>query len=40
VIGTFLSEMPPHPTDPPHAASVGGPCLHPVETIVAEEPAG
>jgi hypothetical protein len=33
VVGTFLRTMPPHPTDPPTAASVSGPCIHPVESI-------
>lgn len=33
VVGTFLRDMPPHPTDPPHAASLGGPCVHPVEKV-------
>jgi hypothetical protein len=33
VTGTFLRQMPPHPTDPPEAASLSGPCLHPVEKI-------
>lgn len=37
VTGTFLREMPPHPTNPPEAAALGGPCIHPVESI---EPAG
>lgn len=37
VTGKFLSKMPPHPTDPPHAASVDGPCLHPVEAIDLDE---
>lgn len=36
VTGTFRSVMPPHPTDPPHAASLGGPCIHPVEQIASE----
>jgi hypothetical protein len=36
VTGTFLRSMPPHPTDPPEAASMAGPCLHPVESITAE----
>jgi hypothetical protein len=34
VIGTFHGTMPPHPTDPPEAASLGGPCLDPVESVV------
>ena len=34
VVGTSSSRtMPPHPTDPPTAASVSGPCIHPVESI-------
>lgn len=33
VIGKFLRRMPPHPTDPPEAASLDGPCVHPIETI-------
>jgi len=33
VTGRFLREMPPHPTDPPEATSLGGPCIHPIETI-------
>jgi hypothetical protein len=33
VVGTFHADMPPHPTDPPEAASLGGPCIHPVESI-------
>ncbi len=33
VVGTFRKKMPPHPTDPPEAASVDGPCVHPVEHI-------
>lgn len=35
VTGTFRRKMPPHPTDPPHATSLAGPCLHPVETITS-----
>ena len=35
VTGTFLRAMPPHPTDPPHAASLGGPCVRSVERIEA-----
>ncbi len=34
VIGTFHRTMPPHPTDPPMAASVSGPCIHPVESVI------
>jgi hypothetical protein len=37
VIGKFLREMPPHPTDPPEAASLAGPCIHPVEAITLVE---
>jgi hypothetical protein len=33
VTGRFLSSMPPHPTDPPEAASVNGPCIHPIERL-------
>lgn len=36
VIGTFLSKMPPHPTDPPYATSLGGSCIHPIEQISIE----
>jgi hypothetical protein len=36
VTGRFLSVMPPHPTDPPHAASLGGACVYPVDTIARE----
>jgi hypothetical protein len=35
--GTFLRKMPPHPTDPPEAASLGGSCIHPVESITLAE---
>ncbi|GAB2687115.1 hypothetical protein [Thalassiella azotivora] len=35
VAGTFLSAMPPHPSDPPEAASMAGPCIHPVESVLA-----
>ena len=35
VTGTFLREMPPHPTDPPWATSLAGACIHPVEAIEA-----
>jgi hypothetical protein len=34
VTGKFLSVMPSHPTDPPEAASISGPCIHPVELLV------
>jgi hypothetical protein len=34
VTGTFLSAMPPNPD--PRAASLGGPCLHPVESVDPE----
>jgi hypothetical protein len=37
VTGTFRSSMPPHPTDPPEAASVDGPCIYPVEQIAPAE---
>jgi len=33
VTGTFLRAMPPHPTDPPEAVSLAGPCIHPVESV-------
>ncbi len=33
VTGTFLREMPAHPSDPPEAASLAGPCIHPIEAI-------
>lgn len=35
--GTFLRQMPPHPTDPPEAASLNGPCIHPVDSITLAE---
>jgi hypothetical protein len=35
-IGTFHTRMPPHPTDPPEAASIDGPCLHPLESVEPE----
>lgn len=38
VTGTFLRQMPPHPTDPPEAASLSGPCVHPVEKIELAPP--
>ena len=37
VTGTFLRKMPPNPKDPPHAASLDGPCIHPVENIALAE---
>lgn len=37
VTGKFLREMPPHPTDPPEAASLSGPCIHPVESVMLAE---
>jgi hypothetical protein len=37
VTGKFLREMPPHPTDPPEAASLAGACIHPVEDITLAE---
>lgn len=37
VTGTFARKMPPHPTDPPEAASVDGPCIRPVESITLAE---
>jgi hypothetical protein len=33
VTGTFHATMPPHPTDPPQAASLAGPCVDPVESV-------
>lgn len=33
VTGVFLRTMPPHPTDPPAAASLAGPCIHPVDSV-------
>ncbi len=33
VTGTFGARMPPHPTDPPEAAAVDGPCVHPVTRV-------
>jgi hypothetical protein len=36
VTGTFHARMPPHPTDPPDAASLGGPCIHPVEGVLPD----
>jgi hypothetical protein len=33
VIGRYYREQPRNPDDPPHASSMGGPCLHPVERI-------
>jgi len=33
ITGTFLRRMPSHPTDPPEAASLDGPCIHPIEAI-------
>ena len=33
VVGRFRREMPPHPSDPPHAAALGGSCLQSVESI-------
>ena len=35
VTGTFLGTMPPNPN--PRAASVGGPCIHPIESVDAAE---
>lgn len=37
VTGKFSRQMPPHPTDPPEAASLNGPCIHPVESITLAE---
>lgn len=37
VTGRFSRLMPPHPTDPPEAASLSGPCIHPVESITLVE---
>ena len=36
VTGTFRSKMPPHPTDPPYATSLTGPCIHPIERVSLE----
>lgn len=35
VTGTFLGNMPPNPN--PRAASLGGPCIHPIESVDAAE---
>jgi hypothetical protein len=37
VTGTFLRKMPPHPVDPPEAASLDGPCIHPIDSITLAE---
>jgi hypothetical protein len=37
VVGKFMRDMPPRPGDPPHAAAMGGPCLHPVESVTLAE---
>lgn len=37
VTGKFARQMPPHPKDPPEAASLNGPCIHPVESIMLAE---
>jgi hypothetical protein len=31
--GTFRATMPPHPSDPPQATALAGPCLHPIEAV-------
>jgi hypothetical protein len=36
VVGTFRSAMPKDPSSPPQAASLDGPCVHPIETIALE----
>jgi hypothetical protein len=33
IVGTFRREMPPHPTDPPEAASLGGACVQDIESV-------
>lgn len=37
VTGKYHRTMPPHPTDPPEAAALGGACLHPVEAVTPAE---
>jgi hypothetical protein len=34
VTGTFLNNMPPNPN--PRAASLAGPCIHPIDSVTAE----
>lgn len=38
-IGRLHLRAPPKPGDPPHAARMGGACLHPVESVDALEPS-
>ena len=33
VTGRYYRVQPKNPDDPPHASAMGGPCLHPVESI-------
>ncbi len=37
VVGTFFAEQPPRPGRVEAEAAFGGPCLHPVESLSAEE---
>ena len=36
VTGTFHAQQPRDPSAPPHAAAMGGSCVHPVESITEE----
>ncbi len=33
VTGRYYREQPRNPDDPPHASAMGGPCIHPVDSI-------